>query len=76
MRQEDFLGLCVCPMRQALQGLALAQVKGGNKTKLLVQPNHRKRGITMNQDTVPETLVWGDSAMWQVFSGQACVERL
>lgn len=48
MRQEDFLGLCVCPTRQALQGLALAQVKGGNKTKLLVHPSHQKRGITMN----------------------------
>lgn len=70
MRQEDFLGLCVCPTRQARQGLALAQVKGGNKTKLLVQPSHRKRGITMNQDTVPETLRWSDSALWQVLQGR------
>ena len=70
MRQEDFLGLCVCPTRQALQGLALAQVKGGNKTKLLVQSSHRKRGITMNQDTVPKTLVWGDSTLWQVLQGR------
>lgn len=30
----------------------------------------------MNQDTVPETLLWSDSRTVAGASGQACVERL